>query len=348
MLAARLHGPGDIRIEHVDKPKINKDEMLIKVKSAALCGTDLRMFRHGMGNSNTKLPITLGHEFSGIIAEVGEEVTSYHVGMAVAVAPNMGCGVCNQCIQGNTHHCKTYQALGIHLDGGFAEYVRIPKEAILQGNVTLLPDGLSFEEAALAEPLSSVYNGFVRCAIRLGDYVLIIGGGPIGVMHAKLALMAGAAKVMLNDRNQGRLEFCAKVDNRIIPVESSNLVDYVAEVTKGEGLDVCVVACSSPEAQTLAVELMGQEGRVNLFGGLPQEKQMVALNTNLIHYKELVVTGTTRASVGQFRTCLELIVNQLIDVKSLITSRFSIDEFDAALTAASSGQGLKSMINFPD
>lgn len=175
MLAARFYGAGDIRIEEIKKPRISKDEILVKVKSAALCGTDLRMYRHGLAN-NASLPITLGHEFSGVIAEVGAEVSHYTEGMEVVVAPNMGCGVCRQCVQGNTHHCPDYKALGIHLDGGFAEYVRIPKEAVVQGNVMPIPAGLSFEEAALVEPLSSVYSGLERCQVGLGDYVLIIGG----------------------------------------------------------------------------------------------------------------------------------------------------------------------------
>ena len=347
MLAARFYGAGDIRIEEIKKPRISKDEILVKVKSAALCGTDLRMYRHGLAN-NASLPITLGHEFSGVIAAVGAEVSHYTEGMEVVVAPNMGCGVCRQCVQGNTHHCPDYKALGIHLDGGFAEYVRIPKEAVVQGNVTPIPAGLSFEEAALVEPLSSVYSGLERCQVGLGDYVLIIGGGPIGIMHAKLALLAGAAKVLLNDRNQSRRDLAVQVDSRIIPLQSDDLVEQVQNATKGEGLDVCIIAAPSPEAQSLSLQLMAQNGRVNFFGGLPKEAEIVPLNSNLIHYKQLLVTGTTRASLGQFRKCLDLVAAELVDLQGLITGRYSLSEFAVALATAGSSQGYKSMVNFVD
>lgn len=346
MLAALLYGPSDLRIEETDKPQITSDEILVKVKSAAICGTDLRMYRHGVTGIDRDNPRIIGHEFSGVIAEVGSDLQHYAEGMRVTVAPNMGCGVCDQCVRGNTHHCADYKALGINLDGGFAEYVRIPSEAILQGNVIQLDEGLSFAEAALNEPLSCVYNGFVQCSVKPGDNVLVIGGGPIGLMHAKLALMAGAAQVMMNDLSKERLSLCTQVEPRLIPVQSDNLEQTVQTRTKGVGLDVCVVACPSPQAQAKSLELMGQNGRINFFGGLPKEKEVVGLNTNLIHYKQLVITGSTRASVGQFRKSLSLISNGLIDVKSLISNTFTIREFTSALEAASSGQGLKNIINF--
>jgi L-iditol 2-dehydrogenase len=210
MLAARLYGPNDLRLEEVSIPEINDNEILLKVKSTAICGTDIRMIVNGAKGVDTNNPRILGHEIAGVIVKVGKNVQKYTEGMRVAVGPNMGCGVCEMCVSGNTQLCDSYQALGINIDGGFAEYVKVPEKAIIQGNVIEIAPELSFDEAALNEPLSCVYNGDVRCNIKPGDAVLVIGAGPIGIMHAMIAKMYGAAKVMINDLSEERLEICKK------------------------------------------------------------------------------------------------------------------------------------------
>lgn len=346
MLAALLYGPKDLRLQEVNKPTINDNEILLKTKSSALCGSDIRMILNGYPSINEDNPRILGHEISGEIDQMGKNVKFYKEGMRVAIAPNIGCGLCKHCISGNTHLCKAYRALGIHMDGGFAEYVRIPEEAIRQGNVMELGDNTSFEEAAVNEPLSCVYNGFERCEIKPGDNVLIIGAGPIGLMHAKLAAMAGAAKVMINDVSQERLDICKKVDDSIITIGSDNLKEIIFSLTKGEGLDVCITACPVPQVQTAAMELMAINGRVNFFGGLPAGKEMVPLNTNLIHYKQLIVTGSARASLAQFRKTLDFVESGLLDVKGLVSARVSLENISEAVKLATEASGLKNVINF--
>jgi L-iditol 2-dehydrogenase len=250
-------------------------------------------------------------------------------------------------VSGNTQLCKDYRALGIHLNGGFAEYVRIPEAAVRQGNITEIPAEMSFEEAAIIEPLSCVYNGFSKCHIRPGNTVLIIGGGPIGIMHAKFAKMAGAAKVFINDISEDRLALCCKADSFFIPVDASiPLQDYIRNLTNGRGVDVCISACPVPRVQTAALELTAINGTVLFFGGLPADKANVSLNTNLIHYKQLLVTGTTRSNLTQFRTTVQLIANGLIEVKDLITSRSPIEGIQETIENVSKGIGLKSTIYF--
>ncbi|NLC43063.1 MAG: alcohol dehydrogenase catalytic domain-containing protein [Clostridiales bacterium] len=345
MLAALLYGSRDMRIEDVAIPEIDDNEILLKVKSAAVCGTDIRMFNNGYKGIDESNPRILGHELSGIIAKVGKNVKGYKEGMEVAVAPNMGCGLCDQCVSGNTHLCHNYRALGINIDGGFAEYVKIPEAAVRQGNVVEL-DGVSTEEAALNEPLSCVYSGFEKCNIRPGDVVLIIGAGPIGLMHAKLAKMAGAAKVVINDLSKERLEMCCQIDSTFVTITGGHLKDYVYEATKGRGVDVCITACPAPQAQAMALELMAMGGRINFFGGLPKDRENVVINTNLIHYKQLIITGSTRASVSQFRKTLGFISNGLIRVDDLITGRYSLTNITEAFEMASSARGLKNIIVF--
>lgn len=344
MLAALLYGKNDLRLEEVEKPRINENEILLKVKSAAICGTDVRMLRNGYKGISPDSPRILGHELSGIIEEVGVNVKEYKEGMRVAVAPNIGCGICNACVRGEGHLCKDYKALGINMDGGFAEYVVLPEASIRFGNIIELEDSVSFDEAAINEALSCVYNGFERCNIRPGDTVLIIGAGPIGMMHAMLAKMAGASKIFMNDLSEERMHVCKKIDSSFITVKSENLKERIFEETKGEGVDVCITACPAPQAQVTALEVIATNGRINFFGGLPADKQKVLLNTNIIHYKQLIVTGSTRASISQFRKTLEFISSGILDVSKLITSRFSLREIHKGFELASQASGLKNII----
>ena len=345
MLAARLHGKESLKLEEVSVPQINENEALLRVESAFICGTDVRMFKNGYKNVSPENPLILGHELSGVIKEVGSKVGSLKAGMRVAVAPNMGCGICDLCVSGNTHLCSDYKAFGISIDGGFAEYTRIPQAAIAQGNVVELSDSISFQEAALAEPLSCVYNAFERCDIRPADKVLIIGSGPIGIMHAKLAKSAGASMVIINDLLEDRLEICKQADASFITIAGKDLKDKIMELTSGKGVDVCITACPAPSAQEDSLELMAISGRVLFFGGLPVGTK-ANLNTNLIHYKQIIVSGTTRASMKQFRKTLELISSGLVEVKSLVTGSFKIDDFELALEKASKGRGLKNEVVF--
>ncbi|MHB1407468.1 MAG: zinc-dependent dehydrogenase [Desulfitobacteriaceae bacterium] len=345
MLAARLYGKNDIRLEEVKIPEINGDEILLKVKGAAICGTDIRMYKNGSAGINAESPRILGHELSGVIAAVGKNVRGFQEGMRVAVAPNMGCGVCNACVRGEGHLCKDYRALGINLDGGFAEYTVIPGAAVSRGNMVEIDEHVSFDEAAINEPLSCVYNGLEKCNTRPGDNVLIIGAGPIGIMHAKLAKMAGAARVFINDLSQERLDVCKEIEPSLLTVKSEQLVEYIMETTKGEGVDVCITACPAPAAQITALELAAVNGRVCFFGGLPPDRQNVSLNTNLIHYKQLMVTGSTRASLLQYRKTLGFISSGLLDVKKLITSRLPLSEIAKGFELAADAKGLKNVMH---
>lgn len=346
MKAALLYGRESMEIADIPAPLIGDDEILLKVKSAAICGTDIRMFRNGYKGVDAGHPLVLGHELAGIIEQAGADVRAFRPGMRVAVAPNMGCGQCEWCVGGNTHLCAGYRALGINLNGGFAEYVRIPADAVAQGNVMELDAGMSFDEAAVNEPLSCVYNGFLQYGVHPGDAVLIIGAGPIGLLHAKLAKMAGAAAVLVNDLSAERLAACRMVDDSFITVGNDCLRDTVMEITRGRGLDVCVTACPSPQAQAESLELMAIFGRVCFFGGLPKDKEIVPLNTNLIHYRQLHITGSTRASVSQFRKTLDLVSSGRLSVKALITGRFPLDEIKEAFALAGAASGLKSIIAF--
>jgi L-iditol 2-dehydrogenase len=236
-------------------------------------------------------------------------------------------------------------AVGVTIDGAFAEYIRLPGQAVIHGNLAELGENVSYEEAAVNEALSCVYNGFLQYGVHVGDYVMVIGAGPIGVMHAKLARLAGAAKVMLNDISAERLEQAARVDPSFIGIPSEGVRERVRKETKGKGLDVCVTACPVPAAQALALELAGFGGRVNFFGGLPKSAEVVPLNSNLIHYKQLHVSGSTKANTAMVRKTLELVDSGVLSVKEIITSRYPLAEIGKAIAFAAAGGGLKTIID---
>lgn len=346
MKAVQLLGKEAIQVTKVAKPEITEKELLIKVKAASICGTDVRMYKNGYQNVDEQHPLTLGHEIAGVIEEVGSKVKGYQKGMRVALAPNMGCGICDQCVSGNTHLCETYEAFGINLPGGFAEYLKVPEKAVKQGNITILGEDITFEEAALIEPFSCVFNGQEIAGVHSGDTVLIIGSGPIGIMHAMLALNKGAGKVIMNDLQESRLKAAKELVPELVLLTSDNLTEKLAEETNHRGVDLCIVAAPAPQAQEASFNYMAMNGRLLFFGGLPKERENVSLNTNLLHYKQLRVFGCTRASLSSYRISEKLVSSGRVPLGRLITKRYSIDEFKQALDNAKNASGLKNVITF--
>ena len=201
MKAALYYGIEDIRIEDRPVPEIGDEDILLKVGACAVCGTDLKVFMHGYKNLNP--PQIIGHEISGSIADKGSKVSGYNIGERVTVVPIVSCGECLACRKGWTHLCMTFQkqteAFGFFHPGGFAEYMAVPGKAIKKGNLIKVPENVSDEEAALAEPMACALNGQMLAGVGIGDEVLIIGSGPIGCMHISLAKTLGATKVFVSE-----------------------------------------------------------------------------------------------------------------------------------------------------
>lgn len=345
MLAAVYSGIGKIECREVKKPEVNEKEVLVKVKAAAICGTDLRIYKTGHFKIKEGEEIILGHEFAGEILEVGSEVERYKEGMRVGVAPNIGCGMCRYCRMGKTHLCPDYDAFGINLDGGFAEFIKIHNKALQQGNLIAFDVGTTFEEAVLAEPLACCYSAYISVATHPGDSVLIVGAGPMGALHLQLSKLAGASKIMIADIAESRLKLIENFEPDIlINTEKEDLLEAVMRNTGGMGADVVITSCAAPEIQNLSVKLTAKLGRINLFGGLPKGRENVELNTNLIHYNGLIVTGTTGASLADYELSINLIVNKKIDTGSIISKRFNLYQIREAFEYAMSGSGLKTII----
>ena len=327
-------------MQEIERPTAGPGEVVLRIHSAHICGTDMRMYRYGHKGPSKNNYLTLGHEVAGKIEALGEGVESYTRGASAVVAPNYGCGVCDLCVSGQTHLCKRSEALGVTRDGGFAEYLLVPARAVSQGNIRELRHDTPLPEAALAEPLSCVINAFERSHKDVGEAVLVIGAGPIGVMHAMLHKAAGAGTVMINDINTDRLRAAEKIDPEFLTIEGEPEAS-VAEITKGVGVDVVITAAPVPAIQQSALRVAAINGRVVFFGGLPKDQSSVTLDTNIIHYNQLFVTGTTRQSLKQFREAVAMIETGRVNLKPIITDSFNLTEAQRAFDHALQGKGLR-------
>lgn len=345
MRAAVYHGPDDVRVEERDVPAIGPNEALLKVESTGVCGTDLRILHGGHSAFPPGTVRVPGHEIVGEIAEVGEEVKGIDIGHRVFVAPNMGCGHCRQCVSGNNNRCADYDAFGITLDGAFAEYMRIPAAAILQGNLISIDEDMDAGAAAIIEPFACVVRGQNAVDIRPADVVLVIGDGPVGMMHTMLARLHGAGRIIVSGHHDERLAYAVDAGADVV-VNSRNedLAAVVDAESSGRGADAIMIAAPAHRAQEESLELAAIGGRINFFGGLPKDRPTITFDSNLVHYKELIVTGTTASSTQDCRQAIEIINSGRIDLATLVSDRFPLREADRAFEAAEDRSSMKVVI----
>ena len=345
MLSVKLFGAGDIRIVEEDIPSMSDRQMLVRIRAAAVCGTDIRSWRFGRPGVDEDHPLTLGHEVCAEIAEIGTSVQGLKKGMRVAVVPCTGCGTCAICTSGNPHQCRELKACGMNTTGLMSEYALITEAMISQGNVIPLSDKLSDCEAAVVEPLSCVYYGFSMLDAKPGERALVIGAGPIGTMHSMLLHDAGL-RVAVSEKDADRRRMAEKNLPFAEVFDGSDIKGFTDSFTEGCGFDVAVTACPDPEAQMVVFSLMGFNGRVHFFGGVPKELQPVPLDTNEIHYKALRVVGSSCSSVYHYRRALAIAESGGVDLSKIVTSE--IDKKDAirAFEMARDLKGLKNVIVF--
>ena len=293
-------------------------------------------------------PAFPGHEVAGEIVEVGSQVKGLHAGQHVFVAPNMGCGHCRECVSGRNNLCADFTAFGINMDGSFAEYMLVPPAAIRQGNLIPISADLDPAVAALIEPFACVLRGQDAVNVQVGDSVLVIGAGPIGIMHVLLARLRGAGKVILSELLPERLEQARLFDpDRLVNPAQENLAAAIAEETQGRGVDVILIAAPAHRAQEEALELAAIGGRINFFGGLPKDRPNITFNSNTVHYKELLVTGTTACSTSDCRRAAEIVLSGRVDLSGLVSARFTLEEVDAAFALAEA-RGVLKVVFDPD
>jgi threonine dehydrogenase-like Zn-dependent dehydrogenase len=323
MSAVRFHAPGDLRVDRVSVPEPGPGDLLLRVGAVGICATDQKIAARGHFKIDAGAgPRVLGHEVAGEIVAAGDRVQGLAPGTRVAVVPNLGCGRCRECVQGDIHLCADYDAIGITLDGGMAEYLLVPERAVQAGNVLTIPADLLYPEAAMLEPLACCYNSLAACRLRPGSALLIVGAGPMGLMHVALGRAFGAAPIIVSDILEVRLPRARQLGaDFVIDASREDVTARVQELTGGRGADAVVIAAGAAEAQAQAVNWAARKGSVNFFASLPTGQDQVSVPANRIHYQQINVTGTTGANVTHFHLTLQLLAAGRVDAAALVTAR---------------------------
>lgn len=342
MRAAIYRGKEALDVEEVDDPIIADGEVLLEIEACAVCGTDLRTYRHG--DQKIKPPRILGHEFCGrVVDSRASETHGLRLGDRVVMYIVLPCGECLYCKRGRQNLCLQRTTMSYHYDGAFAPLMKVPAAAVSNGQLFKVETDIPSSHMGLAEPLGCVINAHGRLNIGLHDTVAVIGAGPIGVMHAAVARLQGAQKVWMLDISSARLAKANAfdLDGTVVVTANGDHLAQIQELTDGLGPSVVIVACSHAQAQADALEMAGKGGRVEFFGGLPKSAPTAVLNTNHLHYKELLVTGSYSEKMSDFQASQSLIQSGRFPADRIITHTLPLDRIEESFPLMESGEALK-------
>ena len=345
MKAAVFYKPGDVRVEEVEKPAPKSGEIVVRNVVALTCGTDLKMYLRG--HPYVKPPTIMGHEFSGVIEEIGEGVSTFQVGDRVVSVNSAPCGTCIYCKLGRFNLCEKLDEyiIGFSTNGAYAEYVKIPSR-ITKYNVYRIPDNLEHEIAALLEPLSCVVRGHRIIYIDVGDTVAILGAGPIGLMHMMLARNSNAGKIIVIDISWDRLKFAEKLGaDVLINPNETDVISRIREETNGLGVDIVIEAVGSPNVWETAIRLPRKGGKVLLFGG-PPKGTSINVDTYRVHYEEVMIQGSFHFTPEDVLRAFKIIRSGRLPLKDLITSRAKIEDIVNVFERLKEGKEIKVALTF--
>ncbi len=340
MKAAVLHGREDVRVERVPVPEPGAGEVLVRMKAALTCGTDVKVFRRGYHARMIVPPALFGHELAGVVERVGVGVSEFAPGAAVVAANSAPCDACPECLRGRPSLCDDL----LFWNGAYADLVRLPARVVAK-NLLRIPDGLDFREAALVEPLACVVRGVEETGIEAGQTVAVIGVGPIGQLFVALARERGA-RVIAAGRRPDRLERAREAGaEQTIAAGAGDLADALRRASPdGRGPDVVVEAVGQQATCEAAVRAVRKGGVVNLFGGCAAGTE-IRLDAQRFHYDELTLKATFHHTPAAIRTALALLADRRIDGRRFVTAEARLDEVPRVLAAmAADGQGLKTAI----
>jgi len=335
MKAAVLTQPGHFEVRDVSVPECGPDDVLVKVARVGICGTDVHMFRGHYAAD--RLPLVPGHEFSGTVAEVGGSVSTVALGQRVIADINIGCGHCFYCRKNEVMSCAQVRQLGIHVDGAFAEYVKVPQRLVIP-----IPDGMPFEVAALTEPLACTVRAAKKSSIRLGESVLVIGAGPIGNLHVQVARAIGAAPVIAADLNVDRLALAASCGADVTVSDMSRLDAEVRAVTDGRGADVVIESVGLPKLYERAFDIVRPGGRIAAFG-LADAAARASFAPQSVVLREIGVKGSVAAMGDDMHEALTLLRFGRIDVGPFLRESRDLDQVQDAIEAFAGDPGILKM-----
>ncbi len=318
MKAAVYYGKHDLRVEEVPEKELKENEVMIKVKYCGVCGTDIHIFNGEGGSSSVTPPLIPGHEFSGVVAKVGAAVKTLKVGDKVTADPNDMCGECYYCKNGKQHFCNNNIGIGTTVDGGFAEYVVMREKQVYK-----FSDKLSFMEAAMTEPIACCLHGIDLCEIKYGSTVLVMGGGPIGMIMLQLAKHAGASKVIMSEPVEEKRELALKLgaDKVINPLEE-DVKDILGEYSAN--IDVVIECVGNVRTQADAIQFAGK-GATIMYFGLAAPGESFSIQPDDIFKKELKITSSF-INPYTFERAVQVLESQTINLESLITNVVPLDE----------------------
>ena len=330
MKAAIIEKPGDIRVGTVDDPTPGRGELVVKVGACGICGTDLHIADGEF--PPTPYPIVPGHELAGEVVALGPDVSGLAEGQRVAVDPSLYCGHCRFCRVGKGNLCENWDAIGDTVSGGFAEYVAVPA-----ANAYVVPEIVSYRQAALIEPLSCAVHGMHALGPRMGDSFLVVGAGTMGLMLLQLALRGNASRVAVADLSEERLARARRLGATSTTTDMTRLRDE-----EDLGFDCVIDATDVPQAIEAAFDMVKRGGKLLVFGVAPAEAH-VALSPFRIYNDEITVLGSM-AILNSYAPAVDLITGGAFDADALLTETMPLDEYPAALDMVRRGEGLKTQV----
>lgn len=338
MLGAYFLGNQTIETRSLTLGEPGEGQVLVRVAACGICGTDVHIYHGGKGSAEVTPPVILGHEFSGFVEKLGPGVEGLRVGQLVTVDPNIYCGKCRPCRQGQKQMCHSMKAVGVNMDGGFAERCLVPYAQCVP-----VPDGVEPELAALAEPLACCIHGIDRAAIRPGENVLVIGGGTIGQLMLQLARVAGAAKVVLSEPVAARRALALELgaDGAIDPL-TEDFHQRLEEILGVPGADVVIECVGAPRTSGQAIDAAAGCGRVLLFG-VPNPEAVLQTRMHPIFQKELTIMGSF-VNPDTHSRAVALIASGQLKLERLITHRFPISRLEEAIAMQTSDESIKVIV----
>jgi L-iditol 2-dehydrogenase len=343
MKALRFYAPGDVRLEDVAEPSCGPDEIKLRVRNCSTCGTDVKIFHNG--HQNLSPPRIIGHEIAGEVVEVGAEVTGdWKPGDRAQVIAAVPCGECYECRKGWMAVCQNQTSVGYQYDGGFAEYMIVPRQVLQVDGLNRIPDNVGYDEASAAEPFACAINAQELLGIEEGDTVVVFGAGPIGCMHIRIARgVHKAGAIYLVDVNSDRLKLSAEAvqPDETINAAEVDVVERVLELTDGRGADVVITATAANVTQEQAISMAARNGRISFFGGLPKTDPYIRCDSNLVHYRQLHIHGANGSAPSHNKRALEYISTGQVPVKDLITARIPLENVLDAFGIVERGEAIK-------
>lgn len=333
MQAAVLYGKEDVRLESVPIPALLPGEILVRVRTALTCGTDLKVYRRGYHARMIKPPALFGHELAGDVVAIGDGVSTFDVGDRVVAANSAPCEKCFFCRRDQPNLCEDL----LFNNGAYAEYIRIP-ERIVRRNTYRIPESVTYKDAALVEPLACALRGLEETRVRPGDSVLVLGLGPIGLMFVRLAKWVFGARVLAVARRLEQVDHAMLLgaDEGILISQNhplnhdSALVAEVKARTEGRGADVVIEAIGRPEAWELSTQLVRKGGVIDFFGGCASGTK-VALDTALLHYGEITCKASFHHTPSHIRRSLELVAQGSVSATHLVNCEQPLSELPRVL-----------------